>query len=53
MYSTWFLIVAEASLFLERENHRSMQLDLELRHHAYLRDEKLKQQSPGTCLAVS
>ena len=53
MYSARFLIVAEATLFLERENHRSMQLDLELRHHAFLRDEKLQQESSGTCLTDS
>ena len=35
----YLVIVAEASLYLERENVRSQQLDLELRHHAFVRHE--------------
>ena len=42
-----FAFFAESCLFLERENQRSMQLDLELRHHAFVRDEKLQQHDLG------
>ena len=43
---------SESSLYLERENTRGVQLDLELRYHASVRDEYRMRHKAGKFLII-